>query len=321
MVKFFVGSPALRLWLGRQQRLLHSLRSRRPDVVISGRRDLLKTSDSSSTAVYGKQRRFLYSPMFPQRAIPDLPEETGDSTKKSQTGSKKVDFLADHGGKVFLVCMAAVAALLYTYVKSNSLKTKLEDALADERGVDPDEVNEVRTVNPKFSRLIFDVLSEGCYRKFTTKSCTYPEFCEFINAKLKDECGGLSVKHGHALDRMVLTECMKQADLEMNPTETKLFDKTDTDNVDGSISSLYPLATEKFKLQAFPLTYFLVALSIVMHEKAELRADSLFRVAVLNEVGEGDVNLEANVTCSRTTATNIVTQLCRTWQVPLRLRY
>jgi hypothetical protein len=252
--------------------------------------------------------RWMHNPMFPQRAIPEVDEAaTGSKTK----AAKDDDFLSNHGGKVFAACAAAIFALLYSYIKGNSERNNLDDALSDERAVEPLETNEVRLRNKNFTSAVFDDIARTCYSQLQGDlSCTYPEFSVLVSRVLRER-HGVSLAQGHVLDRIILTKCMKLTADEteaVKSQEPKPFSKLDED----TLSTLHPTAVKFFSTYKFPLSYLLVALNGAVCERAESRIESLFTLALLQDNDNSDSDSTA---CSRATAEDIVTQLCETWQV------
>lgn len=253
-------------------------------------------------------RRQLHNPMFPQRALPEINE-----TKVKQGESD--DFLSKHGGKVFATCMAAVFGLLYTYIKSNSMRSDLEDALSDERIVEPFETNAARARNQKFKKEVFDDIIASCYSHFPEKECTYSEFVSFVKQILFSKYG-VVIADAHLLDRTIQAKCLKLALTEQNPQLSLLSSIDYNKNDEGILSAAHSKALTLLANHKFPLHYLLIVLSTVVRERAGLRVESLFSIAKYSDDWRGDSMDDSMADgCSSSAVLEVVTDLCETWQV------
>ena len=250
------------------------------------------------------RRRFsLHSPMFPQRAMPVTPEPIVNA---GSAAAADTDFLSRHGGKVALIAISATIGLIYTYVESNNIRSRLEEEITKESAIEPYEINDLRSINSMSSE-IFDALVDEWYKSHRDESCTYLEFVNFVKQFLAAR--GLRLCGGHILERVILTRYHLSCSI----------------SSDDSNENSEHIALQKFPSHRFDVGYLLAALNMVVSEGAPSRSASMFRLArywdakthssSINKSEDGSISPAQDDVCSFEAATAVVNYLCDTWQV------
>lgn len=210
----------------------------------------------------------LYSPMYPQRPMPEIPEG------KYKESTEDDDFLSRHGGKVALVGFSFAMALVYRWFKGGSNKNELEAAIKGSFLVNPVEFSELRH-NNSIGIDLYRAIIDDAHTFFPDHYASYADFIAFVQSKLEvAEVPPLA--HAHILDRMILPSIEAG-----NAQATSHGIENDTTNADGKQWRVQMSADGRL-----PLHFLLVCFNAAVREKGETRISSLFRIAETISMGE-----------------------------------
>ena len=212
----------------------------------------------------------LYSPMFPQRAVPEIPyEEPG---KKGNPEDE--DFLSRHGGKVALAGFGVAIALVYRWFKGGSNKNDMETDIRDSFLVNPIEFSEVRHNNSVSIDFYADIIDEA-RTTFPDGYASYSDFIEFVSRKMT-AAKLAPLAYAHILDRMVLPSTEAFSNSDGNSDNVK--EDTAADGREWRV----PLSADG----RLPLQFLLIVFNAAVRERADKRLEALYRIAKTIPAGE-----------------------------------
>lgn len=253
----------------------------------------------------------LGNPMFPQRPLPELEtfHESIENSKKAKKesgggdpGNKGVvDILADHGGKIALVVLAGVIALVYSYYLSGKDRNKIEDAISEAVFVEPYEIQELRFGN-RLSTEEYRFIAAQAKAAFPTGQATYADFMKYLKRDLvipsavrsaeeaqsqpagsqrrgvvwRNGQGRLDLLSTHLLDRMVMGLCLAQANAAASVAPTAGSAGAENPPASADAGAERSVAWAETPLD---VTTLLAMLSLAMVPDAEARLQALHSLA------------------------------------------
>lgn len=243
--------------------------------------------------------------MFPQRAVPDLPDV--DTGKKGPSDDD--DFLSRHGGKVALAGFVTAVGLIYRWIKNGSNKNAAESEIRASFYVDPKEISEIRH-NNLIDLELYTAIIQDSAAEFPDGRASYASFINYVQKKI--EAAGLKpIEYAHILDRMILPNmCTTEtsvANSELLPSDVRIEETEDKSQLKGDEDD------------SLPLHLFLVAFNVAVRERADRRLKSLFQIAS-TRVNATDADSDST-SCTGEALLLVLQDLIGTFQVTVQSAY
>lgn len=193
----------------------------------------------------------LHSPMFPERAKPDIPDTPSDPDS----------ILSNHGGKIALVGFSFAAGLIYRWYMGGRTKIILEEEISQEAPVDPYEINELRAKNAVSREKLVPFIDE-ILKHYHGSSITYNQFISFYWQYFGND-SSVKIENGYMLDRLVLFYVNKYKSLSNIPENLTVESSNGSSNLD---------LNKNIKL---PIPFYLVMLTLTISKSTEETQNSL----------------------------------------------
>lgn len=240
----------------------------------------------------------LYSPMYPQRPVPEV------SYEESGKNGDDDDFLSRHGGKVALAGFGVAIALVYRWFKGGSNKNDIETDIRDSYLVNPIELSEIRHNNSVGIDLYTDIIDEA-RTAFPDGYASYSDFIDFVRKKLS-AANLPPLAYAHILDRMVLPS------IEASPI-----------NSDDGINEEPAADGPEWRVARsadgrLPVQFLLVAFNAAVRERGEKRLEALYRIAQSIPARESPVESgERSAACTEDQVLTLLQSVMSSYQVRL----
>ena len=164
-------------------------------------RKISLVSAAPSHLKYVRHLSSLGSPMFPERAVPELADLMDQTAKNKKKSADDDDFLSNHGGKLAIFGFSLAIGLVYRWVRNGSNKNDKEREIRSSYLVDPGEISDLRHSN-SISGLQYLGIINGAILAFPSGFASYSSFIRYI----KSSIGIQQLSCSHILDRIVLNQ-------------------------------------------------------------------------------------------------------------------
>jgi hypothetical protein len=240
----------------------------------------------------------LYSPMFPQRPLPEV-EETVEPKKKDSSP----DFLDAHGGKVILAVISAIGFSIYRWIKGGNNKMKVEDEIAHQSPLHPFESNQFRVANVLTDDDFLNIVKSSRQR-YGDGLISYEEFIQFV----KETCPK-RLSMAYYLDRTVLSYLESNSQKPSSKIPLSLFLI--------ALSNALPSPPQDRSELLFDVAQTITAAEIdfFLPSDSASSSGSLSDTTATARSDDQSQNEEPVVYCSLAQTQNLVTLLDLAWQV------